>query len=106
MIRLALRGLMARRGRTVMTALAVVLGVAMVTAAFTVSDTMLRAANSLTASAYDGTDAVVGAPVAFTSTDVGTRQPITASVLSTVRAVPQVGVATGDILDQARLIDR
>ncbi len=105
MIRLALRGLMARRGRTAMTALAVVLGVGMIAAAFTVSDTMLRAANSLSASAYDGTDAVVGAPTAFTSTDVGTRQPITASVLSEVRAVPQVGVATGDILDQARLID-
>ena len=65
MIRLAMRGLFARRGRTVMTALAVVLGVGMISAALTVSDTMLSAADSLSAAAYHGTDAVVGAPRAF-----------------------------------------
>ncbi len=107
MIRLALRGLLARRGRTVMTALAIVLGVGMISAALTVSDTMLSAADSLSTAAYHGTDAVVGAPRAFnTDENPGDAQAIPASTLGSVRAVPQVGLAVGDILDQARLIDR
>jgi putative ABC transport system permease protein len=107
MIRLALRGLLARRGRTVMTAFAIVLGVGMISAALTVSDTMLSAANSLSSAAYHGTDAVVGAPRAFnTDENPGDGAAIPASTLAKVRAVPQVGSATGDILDQARLIDR
>jgi putative ABC transport system permease protein len=107
MIRLALRGLLARRGRTVMTAFAVVLGVGMISAALTVSDTMLSAANSLSSAAYHGTDAVVGAPRAFnTDENPGDGEAIGASALAQVRAVPQVGLAVGDILDQARLIDR
>ncbi len=107
MIRLAMRGLFARRGRTVMTAFAVVLGVGMISAALTVSDTMLSAANSLSAAAYHGTDAVVGAPRAFnTDENPGDGAAIPASTLAKVRAVPQAGLAVGDILDQARLIDR
>ena len=56
MIRVALRGLAARRLRTALTALAIVLGVAMVSAAFTLTDTMRGAADSLSSAAYDGTD--------------------------------------------------
>src|SRR5438094_244298 len=62
MIAVTLRGLMQRRLRTILTAMAVVLGVAMVSAAFTVSATMRSGADSLSAAAYDGTDAVLGAP--------------------------------------------
>ena len=62
MIRIALKSLAARRLRTALTALAVVLGVAMVSGAFTLTDTMRGAADSLSRAAYDGTDAVVAAP--------------------------------------------
>ena len=62
MIRVALRGLAARPLRTALTALAIVLGVAMVSGAFTLTDTMRGAADSLSDAAYDGTDAVVDAP--------------------------------------------
>ena len=51
MIRLALRSLAARPLRTALTALAVVLGVAMVSAAFTITDTMRGAADSLSRAA-------------------------------------------------------
>ena len=40
MTRVGLRGITARRLRTVLTALAIVLGVAMVSGAFTLTDTM------------------------------------------------------------------
>ena len=65
MTRVALKGLAARRLRTALTALASVLGVALVSAAFTLTDTMRSAAGSLSSSAYDGTDAVVSAKLPF-----------------------------------------
>jgi len=104
-IKVALRGMATRRLRTALTALAIVLGVAMVAAAFTVGDTMRQAADSLSTSAYKGTDAVVSAPSAFkTDWGVGGTETIPASTLASVQAVPGVGVATGDILQEARLI--
>jgi putative ABC transport system permease protein len=102
MKRVALRGLAARPVRTALTMLAIVLGVAMVSGAFTLTDTMRGAAQSLSSSAYDGTDAVVSTRTAFNveATDwMAKRPPIGASVLEKVRAVPQVAVAVGDITD-------
>jgi putative ABC transport system permease protein len=102
MKRVALRGLAARPVRTVLTMLAIVLGVAMVSGAFTLTDTMRGAAQSLSSSAYDGTDAVVTSRTAFNveATDwTAKRPPIDASKLEKVRALPQVAVAVGDITD-------
>jgi putative ABC transport system permease protein len=108
MTRVALKGMASRPLRTFLTALAIVLGVGMVSAAFTLTDTMRGAANSLSSAAYDGTDAVVSARTAFkidSTSDYTTQKPtIDASVLSRVRAVPQVGTAIGDISDQAQII--
>jgi putative ABC transport system permease protein len=109
MIRVALRGLAARRLRTCLTALAIVLGVAMVSAAFTLTDTMRGAADSLSSAAYDGTDGVVTAKTAFA---IGTddwslsRPTVDAALLSKVRSVPEVAVATGDISDEAKIVGR
>jgi putative ABC transport system permease protein len=108
MIRVALRGMAQRPLRTVLTAIAIVLGVAMMSAAFTATDTMRSAADSLSTDAYKGTDAVVSAPVAFDSSDgdIGGSQPIPASTLERVKQVPGVDVAVGDILEQAKIIGR
>ena len=106
MTRYALRGLGARRLRTLLTAFAVVLGVAMVTAALTVTDQQDRAAASLSSSAYSGTDAVLTTRTAFdTQYAIGTtREPVPASVLREVAARPDVAAAAGEVLDEARLI--
>ena len=109
MIRVALRGLAARRLRTCLTALAIVLGVAMVSAAFTLTDTMRGAADSLSSAAYDGTDGVVTAQTAFKigSDDWSLSRPtVDASLVAKVRAVPDVAVATGDISDEAKIVGR
>ena len=110
MTRVALKGMASRPLRTFLTTLAIVLGVGMVSAAFTLTDTMRGAADSLSSAAYDGTDAVVSARTAFkvdSSSDFTTQKPtIDASVLAKVRAVPQVGAAVGDISDQAQIIGR
>ena len=104
MSRLTLRALAARPLRTALTMLAIVLGVAMVAAAFTVTDTMRTAADSLSAAAYDGTDAVVTGRTAFATTASNEWQvdkpKVPADVLERVRALPEVGVAVGDVTDQ------
>ena len=91
MTRVALKGLASRPLRTILTALAIVLGVGMVSAAFTLTDTMRGAANSLSSAAYDGTDAVVSAQhrvqgrLASDCTDPAARR-VAAALLAKVRA--------------------
>jgi putative ABC transport system permease protein len=108
MIRVALKAIAARRARLVLTSLAIVLGVAMVSAALTVSDTLRHAADSLTTSSYRGTTAVVDARTAFSLSrqDNASRPTVPASLLGRVRALPQVGTAVGDLTNgQTRIID-
>jgi putative ABC transport system permease protein len=105
----ALKGLIARPVRTILTTLAIVLGVAMVSGALTLTDTMRGGADGLTKAAYDGTDAVVAGKTAFAvdSTDYTTKRPtVDASLLERVRSVPQVAAAVGDINDEAKIIAR
>src|SRR3954462_13641475 len=84
--------------------LAIVLGVAMVAAAFTVTDTMRKAADALSTAAYDDTDAVVTGRTHFAtnaSNEWAVEKPkVPAALVDKVRALPQVGVAVGDITDQ------
>jgi putative ABC transport system permease protein len=102
MLRIALNGLLARPIRTALTAMAIVLGVATIAAAFTLTDTMGRAADDLSSSAYDGTAAVVSAPSPFTSANDNenlTQPTIDAKTIERVRSVPGVATAAGDITD-------
>src|SRR4051812_37659177 len=101
-----LKGLAMHKMRALLTTFSVVIGVAMISGAYVVSDTMLRAADSLSASAYQKTDAVVTAKQAFNKKDdVGTAVTVPASLAQKVRSLPQVAVAAGDITEQAKLIN-
>ncbi len=108
MIKVALKGIAGRKLRTVLTALAIVLGVSMVAGAYTLTDTMKGAADSLSSSAYDSTDAVVSAKTAFGAGDNSAvqRPVVPASAVDQVRSVPGVSVAVGDITDEARILDK
>ena len=59
MTKFALRGLLGRKLRTVLTALAIILGVAMVTGTFVLTDSITDAFNSIFSSTYKNTDAVI-----------------------------------------------
>ena len=105
----ALKGLIARPVRTILTTLAIVLGVAMISGALTLTDTMRGGADGLTKAAYDGTDAVVSAKTAFavSSSDYVAKKPtVDAALLERVRSVPQVEAAVGDVNDEAKIIAR
>ena len=107
MTRVALRGITTRRLRTVLTALAIVLGVAMVSGSYTLTDTMRGAADSLSTSAYDGTAAVVSAKTAFkVDEDFPVRPSVPAATLEDVRGVQGVQNAVGSISDEARIVGR
>ncbi len=107
MTRVALRGITTRRLRTVLTALAIVLGVAMVSGSYTLTDTMRGAADSLSSSAYDGTAAVVSAKTAFkVDEEFAIRPSIPASALQQVRDVQGVEKAVGSISDEARIVGK
>jgi putative ABC transport system permease protein len=111
MIRVGLRALAARKARTALTMFAIVLGVGMVAAAFTVTDTMRRGVDSLSTDTYGGTDAVIAGKQAFkagTGTSWALQRPrVDQALLEQVRRVPSVGVAVGDIVDQqTKLIGR
>ena len=109
MTRVALRGMLGRPLRTFLTALAVVLGVAMVAGSYVLTDTLLDAANALETTSYNRVDAAVSARTAFkASSDNGQSElkPIPEALVGRVRSVPQVAVASGEISDTAQLIGR
>jgi putative ABC transport system permease protein len=110
MIRATVKGLLGRKLRTTLTALAIVLGVAMIAGAFVTTDTMLKASDDLKSASYSSADAVVSAKTAFdASADTGPatqRKAIPESLVADVAGVPGVAFATGEISGQAKLTDK
>jgi putative ABC transport system permease protein len=106
MIRATWKGLLGRKLRTALTAFAIVLGVAMVTGAYVVTDTMLSAANKLENASYSGADAAIQSKKAFT-VDNGNggaeTKPLPESLVQTVSKVPSVALAQGEVTDTAKL---
>jgi putative ABC transport system permease protein len=106
MTRVALKGLAWRKIRGALTAIAIVLGVAMVSGAFILTDTMQNAANTLQSDAYEGIDAVVTGKALFDSDeDWEQTPPISDGVIGKAARVPEVLTAHGLIVDQGKLVD-
>ena len=107
MIRVALRGLAGRKFRTVLTAIAIVLGVAMMSGAYVLTDTIDKAFDAIFVESYAGTDAVVTGEDAGISFEGEQSQagPIPEDVLEQVRNVDGVEVAAGSVTDmQTKLL--
>jgi putative ABC transport system permease protein len=98
MRRVALRGLMARKLRSILTAIAIVLGVAMVSGTLVLTDTIDKAFDSIFSSSYEQTDAVISGTKLVEWSQTGKAQ-ISPDVLRKVRALPEVEAAAGTILD-------
>src|SRR5690242_18641868 len=88
MIKVALKGLAGRKVRALLTALAVVIGVSMVSGTFVLTDTIKQAFDGIFAESYADTDAVVTGQVP-------------ASVLKDVQALPGVETAAASLQDFA-----
>src|SRR6187399_2289208 len=108
MIRVALKGLLGRKLRTALTAIAIVLGVAMVAGTFMLTDSIDNAFNSIFNDVRQGSNAVISGKTAFDiSTDVGASAPtLDDSLLGTVRGLPDVAAAEGSVDGQSQLIGK
>ena len=107
MIQVALRGLAGRKFRTVLTAIAIVVGVAMMSGAYVLTDTIDKAFNAIFVESYAETDAVVsGKDAGITFQGEQTQPPpIEEDVLEQVRAVDGVDAAAGTVSDfQTKLL--
>ncbi len=109
MIRFALKGLLGRKLRTVLTAIAIVLGVAMVSGTYVLTDSIDQAFNSIFTDSRQGSSAVITGRSAFdlSGGSGATAPPFDQSLLETVRGVDGVAAAEGSVdSDSTQLIDR
>ena len=91
-------GLRMRKLRAVLTALAVVLGVAMISGTYVLMDTTTHAFNSVFATAYSKADAVVVGKSPISGPSVS-PPPVPTTVVSRIRALPQVQDVQGFVQD-------
>ena len=94
MIRLALRGMAQRKLRSALTAIAVLLGVAMISGTYVLTDQIRNAFSDLTRTANEGTDAVLSADTEFGEAFAETEE-LPASLLKRVESLPGVGTVAG-----------
>ncbi len=110
MITVALRGLAGRKLRAVLTALAIVLGVAMISGTYVLTDTISKAFDTIFTESYRGTSAVVSGRSAFEASNdnggIATGQTLPEDVLERVQKLPGVAAAIGGVADETQLIGR
>jgi putative ABC transport system permease protein len=104
----ALKGLMGRKMRASLTAIAIVLGVAMVSGTYVLTDTIKSAFSTVFTQAYKHADAVITGKSAIgtDNNNQGRATPpsLPASLLTQIQSLPQVSLASGGISDQAGLV--
>src|ERR671911_1571353 len=106
MIGVALKGLLGRKLRSTLTGFAIVLGVAMISGSFVLTDTLGKSFDGIYSESYKATDAVISSEEATNTGDNTPQAPaFSADVLRRVESLPGVRNAQGSIEDQARLVD-
>ena len=108
MTKFALKGLLGRKLRTALTAFAIVLGVAMVSGTYVLTDSIDKAFDSIFTDVRAGSNAVITGKSAFDlSEGSGASDPVVdESLLEQVRAVDGVGAAEGSVDGEAQLIGK
>jgi len=107
-IKVALKGLLGRKLRAILTAVAIVLGVAMISGTYVLTDTIKAAFSTVFTTVYKNTDAVVTSKSALGTNNNSNLLPpsFSASLLTKVRGLPGVSEAQGGISDYANLVGR
>jgi putative ABC transport system permease protein len=98
MTSVAIKGLLGRKLRAILTGVAIVLGVAMVSGSFVLTDSIQKAFHNVFASSYKHTDAVITGKRLVASSNSGAAA-VPASLLQRVRALPDVADAAGILTD-------
>jgi putative ABC transport system permease protein len=105
-IRYAVRALSARKLRTALTALAIVLGVAMVSGTFVLTDSIDQAFDRIFTDVREGSSVVITGKSAFdlSAESALTPPPFDESVLDRVRTLPGVAATEGSVTGEAQII--
>jgi len=109
MLAVALKGLAGRKFGASLTALAVVLGVAMISGTYVLTDTINNGFDTIFTQSYKNADVIVSGKAAFENYNGNGVEPPTfsESVLTKVKALPQVAVAEGAVQSSSlRLLDK
>jgi putative ABC transport system permease protein len=107
-ITVALKGLLGRKLRALLTAISIVLGVAMISGTYVLTDTIKAAFGTVFNQVYKNTDAVItGKSAIGGNANQGIVPPsLPESLLQRVRGLPGVALAEGGISDEAKLVGR
>src|SRR4051794_38850973 len=107
MITVALRGLLGRKLRATLTAFAIVLGVAMVSGSFVLTDTIQKSFDGSYGDTYKNADVVVSSRSALSSsTDSGPAAGFSDGLLQRVKALPDVAGTFGSVGGAVGLVGR
>jgi putative ABC transport system permease protein len=103
MAALTLRGLFARKMRALLTGLAVLLGVAMISGTYVFTDTINSSFDKIFENANEGVDVVVSGRSDFDTEGGTVAKEIPDSLIDRVKNVPGVLVASGSVEDYATI---
>jgi putative ABC transport system permease protein len=109
MVTVALKGLAGRKVRALLTAIAIVLGVAMISGTYILTDTINNGFNTIVVNSYKNADVVISGEAAFKNTQGnGVEAPtFPQDVLPKVKALPDVAQAAGSVTsDNVKLIGK
>ncbi len=114
MLRVALKGLARRKLRAALTAIAIVLGVAMISGTYILTDTIESAFSSLFTEVFKRSDVVVTKRSAISSESEGEENErgnraapsFSESLLTSVRGLPGVSEAEGGVQSRVQLVGR
>ncbi len=104
MIRVALKDLLGRKLRLLLTSLAIVMGVAMVSGTYVLTDTINAGFRAIFAVAYSNADAVVTGKAVFGGTAQAPAFP--ASTLGRIEKLPAVAAAAGGVEAEVQFVGR
>jgi putative ABC transport system permease protein len=107
MLALTLRGIATRKLRTALTAFAVVLGIALVSGTYLLTDTIDRTFDQVFQTANKGVDVAITPKQRFGANDQNAvPAPLKASVVTQVRQVHGVALAAGSVFLQGLIYDK
>src|SRR5215212_508814 len=98
--KVALRGLLTRKLRLGLTALAIALGVTLIAGTYVFTDTINRSFDRIFTETNKGVDTAI-TPREALENDQGTQPTVPARLLDQVRRAPGVAAAAGGVFDQA-----
>ncbi len=105
MVRVVLRGFAARKLRAVLTAVAIVLGVALMSGTYILTDTINQSFAAIFAAGVANKSVIVTPSTPFGANSAAQTKPVPADLLPRVRRVPGVAYASGAIFSFATIFD-